>query len=239
MTAIIITLALVISITINVLLFTRKKSPSTITPNRSVRSTILAGIKNVSELATIRESFQSIVSYSGGVKIPFLNMNFPGTTRKFMLKYYGTIVCACDLSKAQVSERFDGDKVIISLPHSEITDVYADVNSFEVYDQSAGIFTSVKLEDQNREIQADLQKVKINELQKGILAHSDENVRKILTSVAASTGVQAEIVFTENQQQMLTGEKILQIDAHSSASSTSSTNSSLGQDNNTITLNPV
>ena len=244
MTAIIITLALVISITINVLLFTRKKSPSTITPNRSVRSTILAGIKNVSELATIRESFQSIVSYSGGVKIPFLNMNFPGTTRKFMLKYYGTIVCACDLSKAQVSERFDGDKVIISLPHSEITDVYADVNSFEVYDQSAGIFTSVKLEDQNREIQADLQKVKINELQKGILAHSDENVRKILTSVAASTGVQAEIVFTENQQQMLTGEKILQIDAHSSASSTSSTlstsptSSSLGHDNNTITLNP-
>ena len=234
MTAIIITLALVISITINVLLFTRKKSPGTINPNRSVRSTILAGIKNVSELATIRESFQSIVSYSGGVKIPFLNMNFPGTTRKFMLKYYGTIVCACDLSKAQVSERFDGDKVIISLPHSEITDVYADVNSFEVYDQSAGIFTSVKLEDQNREIQADLQKVKVNELQKGILAHSDENVRKILTSVAASTGVQAEIIFTEDQgQQMLTGDKILQIDAHSSTSSTSSS-----QDTNTITLNP-
>lgn len=213
--SIIITLALIISITINVLLFTRKKSPGTVNPNRSVRSTILAGIKNVSELATIRESFQSIVSYSGGVKIPFLNMNFPGTTRKFMLKYYGTIVCACDLSKAQVSDSFNG-KVIISLPHSEITDVYADVNSFEVYDQSAGIFTSVKLEDQNREIQADLHKVKANELQKGILAQSDENVRKILTSVAASTGVQAEIIFTESpaQQALLNEQNILQIEAH-------------------------
>ncbi|MBQ6774470.1 MAG: DUF4230 domain-containing protein [Synergistaceae bacterium] len=215
MTAIIITLALIISITINVLLFTRKKENHA-NPNRSVRSTILAGIKNVSELATVRESFQSIVSYSGGVKIPFLNMNFPGTTRKFMLKYYGTIVCGCDLSKAQVSEGFNG-KVIISLPHSEITDVYADVNSFEVYDQSAGIFTSVKLEDQNREIQADLHKVKDNELQKGILAQSDENARKILTSVAASTGVQAEIIFTESPvQSALTSSnhEVLQIEAN-------------------------
>ena len=218
MTAIIITLALIISITINVLLFTRKKENHA-NPNRSVRSTILAGIKNVSELATVRESFQSIVSYSGGVKIPFLNMNIPGTTRKFMLKYYGTIVCACDLSKAQVSERFDDNKVIISLPHSEITDIYADVNSFEVYDQSAGIFTSVKLEDQNREIQADLHKVKTSELEKGILAHSDENVKKILTSVAASTGVQAEIIFTETPaQQALTNSAnnhdVLQIEAN-------------------------
>ena len=110
----------------------------------------------------------------------------------------------------------DGDKVIISLPHSEITDIYADVNSFEVYDQSAGIFTSVKLEDQNREIQADLHKVKVNELEKGILAHSDENARKILTSVAASTGVQAEIIFTESPvQNALTGnQEVLQIEAN-------------------------
>ena len=184
---------LVISICLNVFLVMRKK----VARNHSVRSTILSGIKNVSELATVRERFQSIVSYSDGVKIPFMNINFPGTTRKFMMKYYGTIVCGCDLSRAQVSERFDVNRVKITLPKSKILDVYADVNSFEIYDQSAGIFTSVKLEDQNREVMADLEKVKIHEIENGILEQSDNNARKILTSVVATTGMEAEIIFTE------------------------------------------
>ncbi|MBQ7196423.1 MAG: DUF4230 domain-containing protein [Synergistaceae bacterium] len=215
--ALAITLALVISITINVILFTRTSKPS-INPNRSIRTTILSGIENVSELATIRESFQSIVTFADGKKIPFVNMNFPGTTKKFMLKYNGTIVCGCDLSKAQVSERYGVNRVRITLPRSEVLDVYADVHSFEVYDQSAGIFTSVKLEDQNREVDADLEKVKIHSVEKGILAHSDENVRKILTSVVASTGMEAEIVFTEREQPALTEKIIEPLQIESSAS---------------------
>ena len=208
--AIALVLALVVSITINVMLVLRKK----VAQNRSVRTTILSGIRNVSELATIRERFQSIVSFSDGIKIPGLNMNVPGTTRKFMLKYYGTIVCGCDLSQAKVSERFDVNRVRITLPHSKILDIYADVHSFEVYDQSAGIFTSVKLEDQNREVNADLEKVRVHELENGILAHSDDNVRKILCSVVASTGMEAEIIFTDNVAPELSGNvSALQLEA--------------------------
>lgn len=206
--AIALVLALAVSITINIMMVLRKK----VNQNRSVRTAILSGIENVSELATIRERFQSIISFSDGVKIPGLNMNIPGTTRKFMLKYYGTIVCGCDLSKAKVSERFDEGRVRITLPHSEILDVYADVNSFEVYDQHAGIFTRIRLDDQNREVTSDLEKVKVHEIEKGILAHSDSNVRKILTSVAASAGMQAEIIFTENERARLPGnESVLQL----------------------------
>lgn len=208
--AIALVLALAVSITVNVMLVLRKK----VNQNRSVRTAILSGIENVSELATIRERFQSIISYSDGMKIPGLNMNFPGTTRKFMLKYYGTIVCGCDLSKAKVSERFDVNRVKITIPHSEVLDVYADVHSFEVYDQHSGIFTSVKLEDQNREVTSDLEKVKAHELEKGILMQSDDNVRKILTSVVASTGMEAEIVFTDNERAQLHGnESMIQLEA--------------------------
>ena len=208
--AIVLVLALIVSITVNVMLVLRKK----VNQNRSVRTAILSGIENVSELATIRERFQSIISFADGVKIPGLNINFPGTTRKFMLKYYGTIVCGCDLSKAKVSERFDVNRVRITLPHSEILDAYADVHSFEVYDQHSGIFTSIKLDDQNREVNADLEKVKAHELEKGILAHSDDNVRKILTSVVASTGMEAEIIFTDEKRAELHGnESVIQLEA--------------------------
>lgn len=203
--AIAIILALMLSIGANVYFF-MKISGRKPNPNHITRTTILEGIEKVKELATIRRRFQSIVSFSDGVKIPGLKMNFPGTTRKFIMKYDGVIVCGCDLSQVQVSERYDANKVKVILPHSKILDSYPDINSFEVYDQSAGIFTSVKLEDQNREVNLDIEKVKATELQNGILEQADDTVRNILASVVASSGMQAEIIFTENEKPKLAWE---------------------------------
>lgn len=189
-------LVLVLSVAVNVLLLLwmmRRRRPE---QNRSVRTAILSGIQDVNELATVRERFQSVVSFSEGWKLPLVHMNFPGTTRRFMMRYSGTIVCGCDLSAAQVSERFDVNRVNITAPHSRILDVFADVHSFEVYDQSAGIFTSIRLEDQNREVAADLEEMRRHALSDGILARSDENARRILSSVATSVGMEAVVTFT-------------------------------------------
>ncbi|MBQ7592901.1 MAG: DUF4230 domain-containing protein [Synergistaceae bacterium] len=212
--AIVVILVLMISVGVNVFLF-MKLSGKKPNPNHTVRTTILEGIEKVKELATIRRRFQSIVSFSEGVKIPGLNMNFPGTTRKFMMKYDGVIVCGCDLSQVKISESYDGGKVKIMLPHSKILDSYADMNSFEVFDQSAGIFTSVKLEDQNREIKSDIDKVKETELQNGILLQADENVKNILSSVVAPTGMLPEFIFTENTPELDANNSPLQLEASS------------------------
>ena len=213
--AIVIILVLMISIGVNVFLF-MKISGRKPNPNHTTRTTILQGIERVKELATIRRRFQSIVSFSDGLKIPGLNMNFPGTTRKFMMKYDGVIVCGCDLSQVKISETYDNNKVKIILPHSKILDSYADMNSFEVFDQSAGIFTSVKLEDQNREVNSDIEKVKSTELQNGILLQADENVKNILSSVVTATGMLPEIIFTEQTPELISEQKPIQIEASSS-----------------------
>ena len=203
-------LALVVMTAVCTLLIFRK-SPKNST--ESVRSVIMDGIQNVSELATIRRNFQSIVTFSDSKKIPGLNINIPGTSRKFIIKYNGTIVCGCDLTKVKVSEGDSTGRVKITLPKSEILDVYADFGSLEVYDQSAGIFTSVKLEDQNREITADLDNVKAKELENGILELSDGNVKHILESVVAPTGVLADVVFTDEKPKLSAAASPLQIAA--------------------------
>ena len=94
--SIIVALLLVLSVVLNVLLLTRKKNPAA--RKRSVRSAILQGIQNVNELATVRERFQSIVSFSDGKQLPFLGFWLPGTTRKFIMRYAGVIVCGRDIS---------------------------------------------------------------------------------------------------------------------------------------------
>ena len=201
-------IALIISIILNVFLIFRKNFKTD--RNRSIRTAILSGIQNVNELATVRERFQSVISFSDGIKIPWLDYNIPGTKKRFMLRYYGTIICGCDLSKAQISERDENNTVKISIPRSEILDVYADMNSFEIYDQSSGIFNSIKLEDQNREVISDLATVKENAISKGILTQSDNNAIKILNSVTSAAGVLAEISFSEKNNIHLENKNVAQ-----------------------------
>lgn len=199
--SIIVALLLVLSVVLNVLLLTRKKNPAA--RKKSVRSAILQGIQNVNELATLRERFQSIVSFSDGKQMPFLGFCLPGTTRKFIMRYAGVIVCGNDLSKLNISERFAVNRVRVVVPRSRILDIYADIQSFEVYDQQAGLFTSIRLEDQNREVTADLEEMRQNALKSGILSQADENTRRILTSIVATTGMEAEIVFDDGEGEVL------------------------------------
>ena len=199
--SIVVALLLVLSVVLNVLLLTRKKNPAA--RKRSVRSAILQGIQNVNELATVRERFQSIVSFSDGKQLPFLGFWLPGTTRKFIMRYAGVIVCGNDLSRLDISERFAVNRVRVVVPRSRILDIYADVQSFEVYDQQAGLFTSIRLEDQNREVTADLEEMRQNALKSGILSQADENTRRILTSIVAATGMEAEIVFDDGEGEFL------------------------------------
>ena len=199
--SIVVALLLVLSVVLNVLLLTRKKNPAA--RKRSVRSAILQGIQNVNELATVRERFQSIVSFSDGKQLPFLGFWLPGTTRKFIMRYAGVIVCGNDLSKLDISERFAVNRVRVVVPRSRILDIYADIQSFEVYDQQAGLFTSIRLEDQNREVTADLEEMRQNALKSGILSQADENTRRILTSIVATTGMEAEIVFDDGEGEVL------------------------------------
>ena len=199
--SIIVALLLVLSVVLNVLLLTRKKNPAA--RKKSVRSAILQGIQNVNELATVRERFQSIVSFSDGKQMPFLGFCLPGTTRKFIMRYAGVIVCGNDLSKINISERFAVNRVRVVVPRSRILDIYADIQSFEVYDQQAGLVTSIRLEDQNREVAADLEEMRQNALKSGILSHADENTRRILTSIVAATGMEAEIVFDDGEGEVL------------------------------------
>jgi hypothetical protein len=162
-----------------------------------VRSTLLQGIKNVRDLATIRQNFQSIVIFEDAKAI--LGISLPGTGRKFILKYSGTITCGNDLSKIRITERFAVNRVRVVVPRSRLLDLYADMKSIQVYDQKAGFFTSIELQDQNREIATNLEEVRQDALQSGILRRADENTRTVLASLVASLGMEAEVIFDDGE----------------------------------------
>jgi hypothetical protein len=188
--SIVVTLLLVVSVAVNVWFLRRRPNEG----NRSVRSTLMQGMRNVRELTTLRQNFQSVVMYEGSKAL--LGFSVPGTARKFILKYSGTLTCGSDLSKVQISERFGVNRVHIAVPRSALLDLYADMNSIQVYDQRAGLFTSIQLQDMSREIAADLEQVRRDAEQGGgVLRRADENTRLALSLIASSMGMEADVTF--------------------------------------------
>lgn len=202
---------LIVSVALNVLLLTRRRGPERA---RSVRTTVMDAIRNVSELATVRARFLSRVDFRGALDIPILR-HLPGTTRKLLMCYSGDIVCGCDLSEVRISERFGVNRVRITIPHSRITHIAPDASSYEVYDQTNGLFNPIRLDDQNREVAADLETVRQHVMRDGvILKRADENVKRLLGAIMKSTGVDAEIVFRDEPEGVaLIGERAEAIEA--------------------------
>ncbi|MBR3746871.1 MAG: DUF4230 domain-containing protein [Selenomonadaceae bacterium] len=162
-----------------------------------VKSIVREEIRDVCELALVRENFKSVVSVDVDKKLPFFDVHIPGTSRKFLMDYSGTIVCGFDLSGVQISR--DGalsNKVKIILPPSKILDIYADVNSFNVHLQDAGLLASnIKIEEQNAWVAADVAEHGQRAVKEGLLLRADDNARKLLLSKIESRGLNGKFEF--------------------------------------------
>ena len=89
----------------------------------------------------------------------------------------------------------------ITLPQSRIFDIYPDLSTVKLHDQDTGIFADdIKIEEQNREITADLQDVKQRLIDEGILLKSNDNVKQLVRSITAPLGIEAVIAFDNTEQ---------------------------------------
>ena len=166
---------------------------------QTVRAIILTKLQNVRELAMVRSNFQSVVHFEEAKKV--FGHDVPGTMRKFMLSYTGTVVCGCDLNKVNVGNSFfNRNHLQITLPQSRIFDIYPDLSTVKLHDQDAGIFADdIKIEEQNREITAELQDVKERLINEGILLKSNDNVQQLVRSITAPLGIEAVIAFDNSE----------------------------------------
>lgn len=186
--------ALAVSVAINFFLMRRKFKTS---ENRTC-SVLLQGIRNVSELMTIRQNFQSIVVYEDSKKL--LGMNLPGTLKKFILKYTGNIAVGTDLSGVEITQYVSGN-VTVAIPRSRVLDINIDMNSIKVYDQRAGIFTRLDLDDQNRAIADNLSEVAADADSDELRRLADGNAKNVLESISLGMGIITQVEFKDEKKE--------------------------------------
>ena len=178
-----------ISVGINMYMLRRGKISA-----KEISSVIMQGIQDISELATIRQNFQSVVIYEDARSL--FGFHLPGTHKKFILKYSGSIVFGTDLSKANITQFVSG-KVRITLPYSRVLGVETDMKNIKVYDQRSGIFNPLLFDEQNNAIAADILKIEEEARSGELLAQSNKNAKSILVSFCRGIGIGAEVEFVD------------------------------------------
>ena len=167
----------------------RKSNSSQAVTFQQFQSIITQEILDVRELVTTREKFKSFIEIDDDKKIPFLDVHVPGTSRKLLADYSGTIVCGCDLDEIRYSRGF-GNRVKIFVPPCKILDAYADMSSIHIRLNDTGIFAKdIKIEEHNELITKDLDSHKRLAVQEGLLERADENVRLMLEQIVNRRGL--------------------------------------------------
>lgn len=155
---------------------------------RQMQTILYEEIHKVRELVTIRKPFTSEVPFNDDRKIFKTNIHMPFSDRKILITYSGMIVCGCDLDKIRLAREDNHIKILV--PHSRILDCYADVKSFKISYQDAGLLAKdFQIEEQNALIKADLEKRQREAVQKGLLTEANEEVRQMLANIIERRGL--------------------------------------------------
>lgn len=169
---------------------------------QSVHTTIFNEIKNIKKLSLTEREFQSIATFSDDRKV--FGLKVPFSERKFSVSYTGYVVCGCDLDKIQISQSFfNGSHISITVPNSTFLHVVPNLNSFQVFEQKSGLLAkNIDFELQIKEVNSDLNAVKLRMAEQGILQQSNENIRQLLTKITSPLGIVAEIYFSNNTESL-------------------------------------
>lgn len=140
-------------------------------------------LKETAELNTGSYLCTTVITKADSRKIK--GWKIPLTQKSFTISYDGTVKAGIkDLTKAEVSQ--NGDKVIVKLPEVEITGIEIDNDSFEMLDESNGLFNTISSSDMNDAQKELKKKMEQRAIEKGILDMAKSNAEELVTELLKS-----------------------------------------------------
>lgn len=141
-------------------------------------------LKETAELNTGSYLCTTVITKADSRKIK--GWKIPFTQKSFTISYDGSVKAGIkDLTKAEVSQ--NGDKVIVKLPEVEITGTEIDNDSFEILDESNGVFNTISADDVNDAQKELKKKMEQRAIEKGILDMAKSNAEELVTELLKSS----------------------------------------------------
>lgn len=150
------------------------------------RSNVTNEFKNISELATYKNSYTDVLFIKDSKKIK--EFTIPFTTNSILIKYSGYIKAGVDLQSAQIDLDESEKKITVKLKKSKILDNVIDTNSVTVLDETTSIFSKVQTKEIFDEINNNKGQVVDKLVKEGFLDKANENTKILLKGLLKNMG---------------------------------------------------
>ena len=163
---------------------------------RELEVIIIHKIQEIKEFGVFRHAFESTFPYSD--KREAFGVALPLTSTELKVHYKGMVVCGCDLEQATYMTDARRKRMKIVIPCGKILDIYEIPGTLSVEEKKSGIFSrKIDLEKYDKELKADLEKMRRHLINDGILQETNEFVADALKGLISGVDseIQAEIIF--------------------------------------------
>lgn len=159
-------------------------------------STIANKIDKISELATIKYNYSSVVTLKDCLKIK--DFSIPFTNKAFIVKYDGYINLGVDFKSKSISISPDRKKITITLNQAVVLSNVADMNNLMVYDETYSIFNRYTSQDMIDEIAKEQKNIEKKLINDGYIDKANKEAELLIREVLNEVGFEeVQVTFTK------------------------------------------
>ncbi|MCI8647084.1 MAG: DUF4230 domain-containing protein [Firmicutes bacterium] len=135
-------------------------------------------VKEISEMSALEYRYKGDAVYDGGA-MKLFGKDIPLTSKSMLVYYEGIVKLGSDLSTVH-TELKKPDKLIITIPHSQVLSHEIDEDTWEVLDVDNGLFNRVTPEDNGEFVKEQKHKIEEEISRSDLTKQADQKVKKQL-----------------------------------------------------------
>ena len=144
--------------------------------------TILHQVQSLSQLVTVKSTFQKYVDFRD-------TRWYPGGENKVLFLALGVVKAGINMTNIQPSDiQISGKKLTLLLPHPVITDVYLDDHHSQVLERSTGILRAFDKDLEQNARQQAVDELRVLALDEEILRDAQDRAKALLTALFLQPG---------------------------------------------------
>lgn len=135
------------------------------------------GFKDIGELSTAEFVFTMVEEYTGD-PVKVFDITLPFTTPKLTYSVEGSVKAGINFASIEVQTV--GNQITLLMPLAHLTGVNVDMSSLKVFEETKGIFNSVKVKDTASAVLELEAKAKNLAIEKGLITKAQENANTMV-----------------------------------------------------------
>jgi len=144
-----------------------------------------SSIKQIAELSTLSQRYTEVSFFEDQTTVAIFGreLNLPGTTRSFVLRFSGEIrfgIHVEDIQIRVVEDEYDYGEIFIYMPAASILTHAIDMDSIELLDERTGIFARLELEDYTYFIARQQQYIENREATIQLMAYAERSAEEAI-----------------------------------------------------------